>query len=191
MIVLCRCCPAMIYLTCLSIFSRRPLSTPEKLEAPTFTLGSEWNVPKDGNATVVDILPGIVAVGSDKGSVHIFTYGGGRHSLRPYLTIPPPPTSGMSVATCKLSVGSDKASVFVGYRRSSSPSSPRGSTAGVCCYDMPLPGQNASSISAPSARHDLDGRHVPSSVLCDAVSSPDGVIFTVVSSASLSLCSHM
>lgn len=162
-------------------FSRRPLTTPEKLEAPTFTLDSEWNVPKDGYATVVDIVPGIVAVGTDKGAVHIFTFGGGRHILRPYLTIPSPPTSGMSVATVKLSVGGDKASVFVGYRRSSTASSPRGSTAGVSCYDMPLPGPSPSPISAPSARHDLDGRHVPSPGLCDAVSSLDGVLFTVVS----------
>jgi hypothetical protein len=160
--------------------SRRPLATPEKIEATTFTLGSDWIVSKDGNATVVDIVPGIVAVGTDKGMVHIFTYGGGRQILRPYLTIPPPPASGMSVSTVKLAVGKDKASVFVGYRRSASPSSARGTTAGVSCYDMPLPGPNLTPITAPSARHDLDGRQVASSNLCDAVSTVDGVLFTVV-----------
>lgn len=163
------------------LFSRRPLATPEKLEAPTFNLDSEWNTHKDGYATVVDIVPGMVAVGTDKGSILIFTFGGGRHVLRPYLTIPPPPALGVAVATVKLSVGTEKASVFVGYRRSSMSSSPRGSTAGVSCYDMPLPGANASPITAPSARHDLDGRHVPSSGLCGAVTMPDGVLFTVVS----------
>lgn len=159
--------------------SRRPLATPDKLEAHTFILGSEWNVVKDGTATVVDIVPGIVAVGTDKGSIHVFTYGGGRHVLRPYVTIPAPTTSGMAVAACKLSVGNEKASVFVGYRRSSMSTSPRSSTAGVSCFDMPLPGPNPSQISAPSARHDLDGRQVPSSGLCGAVSTPDGVMFTV------------
>lgn len=163
------------------VSSRRPLATPDKLEAPVFGLASEWNIAKDGYATSVDIVPGMVSVGTDKGSVHIFTYGGGRQQLRPYLTIPPPPTSGMSVVTCKLSIAKEKASVFVGYRRSSSPSPTRGSTASVCCYDMPLPGPNLSPISAPSARHDLDGRHVPSSNLCDAVTTRDGVLFTVVS----------
>jgi len=44
---------------------------------------------------------------------------------------------------------------------------------------MPLPGPNAMPISAPSARHDLDGRHVASSNLCDAVTTRDGVLFTV------------
>lgn len=159
--------------------SRRPLATPDKLEGPTFVLGSEWNVAKDGNAVVVDIVPGIVAVGTDKGSVHTFTYGGGRHVLRPYLSIPAPPTSGMVVTTCKLSVTEEKVSIFVGYRRTSITSSPRGANAGVCCYDMPLPGPNPSSISAPSARHDLDGRQVFSTALCDAAPSTDGVMLTV------------
>ena len=159
--------------------SRRPLATPDKLEAPTFTLGSEWNIAKDGSASVVDIVPGIVAVGTDKGGVQIFTYSGGRHVLRPYLAIPPPPSSGMAVSSCKLSIGSDKVSVFVGYKRSSTSSSPRNSTAGVSCFDMPLPGPNPSQIAAPSARHDLDGRQVPSSGLCGAVSTSEGVMFTV------------
>ena len=151
------------------------------MEAPAFYLQSPWNETKDGNACAVDIVPGLVAVGTDKGAVRIFTYGGGRRVLRSYLNIPPPPSPGMSVVTCKLSVGEEKASVFVAYRRDSSASSPR-STAGVCCYEMPLPGPNPSQVSAPSARHDLDGRHVPSPSLCDAVATKDAVLFTVVSS---------
>jgi hypothetical protein len=150
------------------------------MEAPTFVLASPWNQSKDGNASSVDIVPGIVAVGTDKGGVHVFTYGGGRHILRPYLTIPPPPSLGMSVVTCKISLSAEKAGVFVAYRRTSSASSPR-STAGVCCYDMPLPGPTPTQVSAPSARHDLDGRHVPFSSLCDAVFTKDEVLFTVVS----------
>ena len=150
------------------------------MESPTFTLPAPLN-EREGNACAVDIVPGIVAVGTDKGGVHVYTYGGGRHVLRPYLNIPPPPSHGMSVVTCKISlIGNDKACVFVAYRRTSSASSPR-STAGVCCYEMPLPGPNPTQISAPSARHDLDGRHVPSSSLCDAVATRDSTLFTVVS----------
>lgn len=140
----------------------------------------DWNHSKDGNPCAVDIVPGIVAVGSDKGSVHIYTYGGGRHILRSYLTIPPPPSPGLAVVTCKLATTGSKASVFVAYKRDSTTSSPR-SNSGVCCYEMPLPGPSSSHISAPSARHDLDGRHVPSSSLCDAVFSKEEVLFTVVS----------
>lgn len=145
-------------------------------------LANEWNQTKDGNCAVVDIVPGLVAVGTDKGGVLVFTYGTGRKVLRPYLSIPPPPTPGMSVVACKLSVGKDKASVFVAYRRSQPSSSSGGASTGVSCYDMPLPGPTPTPISAPSARHDLDGRHVQSSGLCDGVSTSDGVLFTVVSS---------
>jgi hypothetical protein len=152
------------------------------MEAPSFSLASSWN-ESSGNACTVDIASGIVAVGTDAGVVHVYTYGGTRHVLRPYLTIPPPPSPGMSVATCKISLGTDKASVFVAYKRALNSSSPR-SNVGICCYDMPLPGPNSTHLSAPSARHDLDGRHVPSSSLCDAVSSDDRVLFTVVSASS-------
>lgn len=144
-------------------------------------LSSPWNEAKDGKARIVDIAPGVVAVGTDKGSVHIFAYSETKQVLRPFLTIPPPPLPGMSVATCKISLSKDKASVFVAYQRTSNASSPR-SSAGVCCYDMPLPGPNSPSVSAPSARHDLDGRSVPTSSLCDSVATKDSVHFTVVSS---------
>jgi vacuolar protein sorting-associated protein 11 len=116
----------------------------------------------------------------------VFTYGGGRHVLRPYLRIPPPPSSDMSVVKCKISVGAEKLSVFVAYRRgkasasSGMASSPR-STAGVSCFDMPIPrGSNPTGLSAPSARHDLDGRIVLSSSLCDAVATnEEETLFTV------------
>jgi hypothetical protein len=156
------------------------LSAPWKTDAPTYTLPSPWNQTKDGSARVVDIVPSIVAVGTDKGYVHVFMYGGAKKVLRPYLTIPPPPSPGMAVATCKISPSKDKASIFVAYQRTSTASSPR-SAAGVCCYHMPHPSPNSPPVSAPSARYDLDGRHVPSASLCDAVATKDSVHFTVVS----------
>jgi vacuolar protein sorting-associated protein 11 len=174
--------------------SRRPLSTPDKTEAPSFSLGSAWNEAGHGCITAVDIVPGMVAVGTDMGGVHVFTYGGGRHVLRQYLIIPSPPSNEMAVVACKISTTKEKASVFVAYRRrtlasggsaggngtSSAAASPR-STAGVSCFDIPLPsGPSPTPISAPSARHDLDGRNVLSSSLCDAVvTNKDGVLFTV------------
>ena len=156
------------------------MSTPENSEAPSFSLGSEWNEASYGKLTAVDVVPEIVAVGTDNGTLRIFTYSGGRHVLRPYLTIPSPPSNDMSIVMCKISVGKDKVSVFVAYHRQKraargskvgvSPS-PR-TTAGVSCYDMPLPqGAFPAPVSAPSARHDLDGRNVISSSLCDAVTS--------------------
>jgi vacuolar protein sorting-associated protein 11 len=92
----------------------------------------------------------------------------------------------MSVVKCKISVGAEKLSVFVAYRRgkasasSGMASSPR-STAGVSCFDMPIPrGSNPTGLSAPSARHDLDGRIVLSSSLCDAVATnEEETLFTV------------
>ena len=175
----------LYYLLFISVAnSRRPLSTPAKTDAPTFTLSSPWNPESYGNLSAVDIVTGIVAVGTDKGGVHVFTYGGGRHVLRPYLKIPPPPSNDMAVVRCKISISKEKASIFVAYRRRPSDgtasTSPR-SNAGVSCYDMPLPqGSTPAPVSAPSARHDLDGRNVSSSSLCDAVSTDkDGVLFTV------------
>lgn len=150
------------------------------MEAPSFTLASEWH-ESDGNACCVDIVPGIVVVGTDTGMVHVYTYGSGSNNLlRPYITVPPPPSPGMSVATCKITIGPDKASIFVSYKRAANASSPR-SNVGVCCYDIPLPGPNPANLSAPSARYDLDGRYVQSSALCDAVKTDKETFFTVVS----------
>jgi vacuolar protein sorting-associated protein 11 len=170
----------------LCFVSRRPLSTPAKTEAPLFVLSSPWNDENNGKLTAVDIIPGIVAVGTEKGGIKIFTYGGGRHILRPYLRISSPPSNDMSVVSCKLSGGIEKVSVFVAYRRrqangtSGVVSSPR-STAGISCFDMPVPrGTNPSPLSAPSARHDLDGRIVTSPSLCDAVAiDKNETLFTV------------
>jgi hypothetical protein len=160
--------------------SRRPLSAPRTFESQIYTLPSSWNATKDGELRTVDIAPGVVAVGSSKGSVHIFTFGHSQGNLRAYLTIPAPPATEVSVISSKLSISKNKTSVFVAYSRVSKASSPR-STAGLCCYDMPTPSHSAPSLSAPSARHDLDGRYVVSSSLCDAVETNGTVQFTVAS----------
>lgn len=158
--------------------SRRPLAPPNRLEAKSFLLAVPWP-ESSGNACAVDIAPGVVAVGTDNGVVHVYTYGVGRQILRSYLTIPPPPSPGLSVASCRISVGQEKACVFVAYKRALNSSSPR-SNVGVCCYDIPVPGPSPTHVSAPSARHDLDGRYVPSSSLCDAVGNVGNTLFTVV-----------
>ena len=133
--------------------------------------------------SAVDIVPGIVAVGTNNGGLHIFTYGSGRHVFRPYLTVPPPPSHDMSIVTCKISVGREKMSIFVAYHRqkralrnsTAGASLSTRTTAGVSCYDIPLPqGAYPTPVSAPSARHDLDGRNCTSSSLCDAVTSGNG-----------------
>lgn len=104
-----------------------------------------------------------------------------RNHLRTYLRIPPPPTVGVEVVSVKLFVGEDRASVFCSYRLK--PNSNTGvntsnnhapPSAGVCCYELTLPGKSSSAVlSAPMARHDLDGRHVASWGLVDATSPDD------------------
>ena len=156
------------------------MSLPKSFDSSTYKLSSSWSVDKDGEPRAVDVTSGIVAVGTSKGCVHIFTYSDSHRKLQSYLKIPAPPTADISVISCKLSLSKKKVSVFVAYQRVSSASSPR-STAGLCCYDMPIPSLSSTSLSAPSARHDLDGRYVPSSSLCDAPAEAKGAVqFTVV-----------
>lgn len=121
----------------------------------------------------------------------IFVYGTEAkqsNHLRLYLRIPPPPTDGVQVVSVQLAIGTDRASVFCAYRlaaasgaspsstivtAAAAPASASGPSAGVCCYEMPLPGRNPSAaLSAPSARHDLDGRYVSSQVLVDSAPTP-------------------
>jgi vacuolar protein sorting-associated protein 11 len=91
------------------------------------------------------------------------------------------------VVSVQLAIGTDRASVFCAYRlatasggwsssttttAAAAPASVSGPSAGVCCYEIPLPGRNPSAVlSAPSARHDLDGRYVSSQVLVDSAPS--------------------
>jgi len=169
----CVCIDPHLYLSC-----RRPLSTSKSTKAPFFSLGSEWNETSSGRISAVDIVPGIVAIGTDSGGLHVFSYDDKRCVLRPYLSVPPPPSNDMSITMCKISAGKKKVSIFVAYHRqkravrgnnAGASSSPRKS-AGVSCYEMPLPqGTLPTPISAPSARYDLDSRNCMSSSLCDAV----------------------
>ncbi len=161
-----------LFLSC-----RLPLSSRRPSGATTYTLSPSWNTSQDGFAQVVDIAPGVVAVGTDNGTVLVFSYGGGKKSLRPYLTIPPPQNTGVDVTSVKIAPGRDKLSLFVAYGRKTA--SPR-SALGICCYEMPAPGPSPLPLSAPSARHDLDGRNVASSSLCGSIDTKDGIHFVVV-----------
>jgi hypothetical protein len=174
----------------LHLSCRRPLTSPVSTEdVLVYHLATPWNTANDGFCQVVDIVPGIVAVGTDTGAVLVFSYDESKHGtgLKRYLRIPPPPAGGLEVVSVRVCVsasvgGGDanaKASIFVAYRRSSN-ATVQMSTAGICCYDMPLPGNSSASISGPSARHDLDGRYVGSPSLVDAVSSSHGMQMTVV-----------
>ena len=173
----------------LHLSCRLPLTSPGQTPEATRYLLESWNFSRDGHPSAVDVVPGIVTVGCDTGAVLVFIYGSNTsrnpasRKIKLYLRIPPPPATGMIVTSVKISYGSQseqserRVSVFVAYRRSQD--SQNASAAGICCYDMPTPGPNSSSLSAPSARHDLDGRHVPASGLCDAVPTADGFHFTV------------
>jgi hypothetical protein len=183
-----------LYLSC-----RRPLTSPPvpTEDVKVYYLSTPWNAANDGFCSVVDIVPGIVAVGTDTGAVLVFAYDESKHNstnaggLKRYLRIPPPPAGGLEVVSVRVSVGGAggdanvnvnahaKASIFVAYRRSTN-ATVQMSTAGICCYDMPLPGNSSTSISGPSARHDLDGRYVGSPSLVDAVQSSNGMQMTVV-----------
>lgn len=201
----------------LHLVYRRPLSTNAATIAPPsdsiiFTAAASSGFPQqqlwaEGEYTVVDILPGLVAIGTSTGAVLVYVYtynnNGVRKSLRPYLRIPSPPGSGMEVVSIKLSQDQRKASAFVSYNRSSlqggsnigltssnTSSGMNQSTVGICCYEIPLSNAHTHNIlSAPSARHDLDGRYVGSSNLVDSYSKPssyddsynDGLRLTVVS----------
>lgn len=141
----------------------------------------------DGDYRVVDIVPGIVAVGTSTGVVMIYVYtyqnAGTRKTLRPFLRIPSPPgVSGIEVVSVKLSLSLRKALAFVSYNRNASSiggstsnlnnSSNNQSTTGICCYEIPTYNiQSSNTISAPSARHDLDGRYVSSSALIGSFAS--------------------
>jgi hypothetical protein len=175
----CRVSTGQIHVACMShsrlvvwedphldLSCRRPLTVPKSTnEMKVFTLQS-WN-SNDGKCLVVDIVPGIVAVGTDTGAVLVFLYRDSQTTLRSYLRVPPPPMEGVEVVSVNLALGSERASIFVAYRIRATASAQMSSSAGVCCYEMPLP-SGASTLSAPSARHDLDGRYVGSSSLVDA-----------------------
>jgi vacuolar protein sorting-associated protein 11 len=161
-----------------------------------------WNTTADGKPRVVSIAPGMVAVGTDTAAVLVFCYnwkshpsaaGSRQQLLRRYLKIPPPPNEKeglLEVVSVKLCLGKEKASVFVAYHRraqhhpsnnnmTSAAAEMSSATAGLCCYDLPLPPAayytgtgttttTTTTLMAPLARHDLDGRYVGSDSLVDS-----------------------
>lgn len=210
-IATCRVAPkqgsdyAPLHLVCLSsqriIVWEDPhlvLSCRQPLVKPTEVASKVWSAnlnhgTADGEPKVVAAAPGIVAVGTTTGAVLLWTFRPHQPSvaMRKYLRISPPPTEGHEVVTVHLSITTNsKAHVFVTYDRPQNPTSSSESdqdgmaTAGLCCYEFPLP-SGSSTLSAPSARHDLDGRHVASPQLVDAgrassvsfltVARPDGL----------------
>lgn len=177
-----------LVLTC-----RQPLVKPTELPSRLWST-SLANATADGTPRVIALASGLVAVGTSTGAVLVWAYRPHQPSvaMRKYLRIPPPPTDGHEVTTVYLSLTDTKAFVFVTYNRPQQShdgaSEQDGmATAGLCCYEFPLPSSSSSSsttLSAPSARHDLDGRHVASSRLVDAgqasvsfltVARPDGL----------------
>lgn len=192
------------------------VNSTESMIMYTIPTGSKWNTANDGVASVLNIAPGMVAVGTTTGVVIVYVYNHAATTtnqssigiatknkhlsrmLRPYLRIPPPPVSDVCVVSVQLSISSNskKANVFVSYNRVTRTTSPTSvntgtSTAGICCYDLPLPPSNLSTLSstsatpqalmAPLSRHDLDGRYVSSNNLVDSyVRRQGGRILTVV-----------
>ena len=177
-----------LYLSC-----RVPLhDTAESTAAVLYTvpMSSKWNATHDGEACVLDIAPGIVAVGTTTGVVLLYSYNptptaavtlassknphSSRH-LRPYVRIPAPPVSDVQVVSVTLS---RNAHVFVSYQARSA------STLGLCCYDLPPPA--ATGLAAPLARYDLDGRSVSRRPLVDSYTRRHGGrVLTVVSGTSV------
>jgi hypothetical protein len=152
----------------LGLSCRIPLST-TATDTVSYKLAVPWNGTNQGQAQCVDMTPGLVAVGTDVGSVHIYIAQKG--VLRAALTIPSP-SHNQQVTSLRLSVSSTKVSLFVCYHhrnaRNSKPGGPaRSGSRGICCYDLGAP--NSPTLSAPQARHDLDSRPIISSRLCDAV----------------------
>lgn len=176
--------------------------------AVIYTLQSTWN-RRDGTIVSMDMGPSLVAVGTTSGFCIVFAYSQARRTLKSYLRIPPPSGDAVAASAVRLSLGGDskknsnKASVFVSYRQNGHASTTEESTtttttnaaaaasneqqqqqqqsnqAGICCYELPIP-SSSSAITAPSARHDLDGRSVETENLVDSFVTPAGLRFTVV-----------
>lgn len=163
----------------LNLSCRRPLTSPPAVpEAKVYTTATDWSA-NDGEGRVVDIVHNMVAVGTDAGVVLVYVSSPHRSTLHSYLRIPAPPAGGMEAVSVKISLSPEKANIFVAYRRQAATTS-QASTAGICCYDVPLPGPSPTTLSAPSARHDLDGRFVGSSSLVDSHGTNSGLQVTVV-----------
>lgn len=163
-----------LHLTC-----RRPIVTPVVAnEAIVYNMQSPVN-GQDGEFLSVNVIPSLVAVGTTSGAALIFAFSSGRRVLRHYLKIPPPPSGKSAEAVAvKLSVEGEKAAVIVTYRHKTEGTAQ--TSAGICCYEFPLPLPSPTVVAAPSARHDLDGRSVGSASLVDSFATSKGLKLTVV-----------
>eukprot|EP00977_Amphora_coffeiformis_P002374 scaffold448_cov156-Amphora_coffeaeformis.AAC.3 len=170
----------------LHLSCRQPLAKPTETK-PSKVWSTHLNTGTDGDPVVLAMQAGLAAVGTNQGAVLVWTFRPHQPAvaMRKYLRIPPPPTEGHRVVSVHLSCTETKAYVFVTYDRphasTVSDNDQDGmATAGLCCYEFPMP-SGSSTLSAPSARHDLDGRHVVSARLVDAgagfltVARPDGL----------------
>lgn len=185
----------------------------------TVPTGSKWNTSNDGEARVLDIAPGIVAVGTTTGVVILYFYTPTAASassvtitsknphlsrmLRPFVRIPAPPVADVQVVSVTLSLSSNpsKANVFVSYNRAAR-TSPNNNAAtspslGICCYDFAVPSSSipqssssaAPSVAAPLARYDLDGRYVSSRHWVDSYTRRHGGRVLTVVRSSLDMLS--
>jgi hypothetical protein len=157
-----------LHLSCrLPVHDTTTLSDPTAI-VYTVPSGSKWNSTNDGDACVVDISAGFVAVGTTTGVVVVYSYNPTTtttttptassvgiatrnkqlsRTLRPYLRISAPPVSDVQVVSVNLSLSPtlNKANVFVSYNRATTRSSPANvhstgnTSAGICCYDLILP----------------------------------------------------
>jgi hypothetical protein len=167
----------------LHLSCRLPVKTPQPPTEPkVYSLQKEWN-DMDGDCLSVDVIPSLLAVGTTSGAVIVYAIKSTGRLIRSYLRIPAPPAGDSAAVAVKLyAEGEQKASVFVAYRRNTDASSQASS--GVCCYEFPFPNPSSSAmLSAPSARHDLDGRSVGSARHTDSIISASGLQFMVVSDA--------
>jgi len=150
---------------------RLPLATNTAEECVCYRLATPWNTQQEQKCTSVDVSStGLIAVGTDKGAVHIFSSQKG--SLRNIMAFSSPNPNLNPITSVNWSISPSKAALFCCYR---SLRSPRTAGGGICCYDL---GDSINLPSTPLARHDLDSRPVLSSRLCDnglLVARPDGI----------------
>jgi len=152
----------------LSLSCRLPLATNTAEEGVSYRLGTSWNVPQQQKYNCVDISSnGLIAVGTDNGSVHVFNPQKG--FLRNIMSF----SSRESLITSvRWSVSPSKVALFCCHQ---SLRSSRNGGGGICCYDLGNPNDPSTT---PLARHDLDSRPVLSSRLCDdglLVARSDGI----------------
>ncbi|GAX22817.1 hypothetical protein FisN_24Lh099 [Fistulifera solaris] len=163
----------------LHLSCRLPVKTPQPpIEPKVYSLQKEWN-NVDGDCLSLDVIPSLLAVGTTGGAVIVYVIKPTGRLIRSYLRIPAPPAGDSAAIAVKLyAEGEQKACVFVAYRRNTDASSQASS--GVCCYEFPFPNSSSSAmLSAPSARHDLDGRSVGSGSHTDSIISASGLQFMV------------